>query len=268
MNRQHVQVLARYELMQSLLSTRGVLFLIIYGTLWFWMLWKLSGGWAANLASEEGIAFMSWLFDPVLARALFTEQAPTLSLFFLLFMAMIPVFTLWGAGDQTATDIGTRHLRFLIPRCGRQEIYLGRFVGALLFMTLVHALIVGVGVAVALYTDVHAGTVAYGARILMVTFLYTLPYIALMSLYGAILGSAAAAILTAIATYAVVAIAGSLMAMHWQAAVYIGYLFPSPLKSALLTGHGTAFIVALAAMVMYAGIYFALGWYIFQRRDI
>jgi len=268
MNRQHVQVLARYELLQSLLSTRGVLFLIIYGTLWFWLLWKLSGGWAANLATEQGIAFMSWLFDPVLARELFAEQAPTLSLFFLLFMALIPVFTLWGAGDQTATDIGTRHLRFLIPRCGRNEIYLGRFIGSLLFMTLVHAVIVGVGVAVALMTDTHAGTVAYGARILLVTFLYTLPYIALMSLYGAMLGSAAAAILTAIATYTVVAIAGSLMAMHWKEAEYIGYLFPSPMKGDLLTGHGTSFTLALAALVAYAAAYFALGWYIFQRRDI
>jgi ABC-type transport system involved in multi-copper enzyme maturation permease subunit len=268
MNRQHIQVLARYELMQSLLSTRGVLFLIIYGTLWFWLLWKMSSGWAANLATEQGLAIMSWLFDPVLARVLFAEQAPTLSLFFLLFMALIPVFTLWGAGDQTATDIGTHHLRFLIPRCGRQEIYLGRFIGALLFMTLVHAVIVGVGVAVALYTDVHPGTVAYGARILLVTFLYTLPYIALMSLYGAMLGSAAAAILTAIASYALVAIAGSLMAMQWKEAIYIGYLFPSPMKGALLTGDGTTFAVAMGALVAYAVIYFALGWYIFQRRDI
>ncbi len=268
MNRQHIQVLARYELMQSLLSTRGVLFLIMYGILWFWVLWKLSSGWAANLASEQGIAFMSWLFDPVLARTLFAEQAPTLSLFFLLFMAFIPVFTLWGAGDQTATDIGTRHMRYLIPRCGRHEIYVGRFIGSFIFMTLLHAVIVGVGVTVALYTDVHPGTLAYGARVWFVTFLYTLPYIALMSLYGAILGSAAAAILTAIATYAIVAIAGSLMALHWKAAVYIGYLFPTPLKGALLTGHGTDFIVALAAMLAYAAAYFALGWYIFQRRDI
>ncbi|MBI1732133.1 MAG: hypothetical protein HYR49_05115 [Gammaproteobacteria bacterium] len=268
MNRQHILVLARYELLQSALSTRGVLFLIICGTFWFWLLWKLSGGWAANLASKEGIAFTSWLFDPVTANALFAERPPTLSLFFLLFMGFIPLFTMWGAGDQTATDIGTRHLRYLIPRCGRTEIYIGRFLGALVFMAIVHAVIVGTGVLVAWYADGQVGIAGYGARILAVAFLYTLPYVALMSLYGAMLGSAAGAILTAIATYALVSIGSSLMSLSWQPAEYLGYLFPVPLKHALLAGQGAGFGAALGALVVYGLIYFLAGWYVFQRRDI
>ncbi len=268
MNRQHVLVLSRYELLQSLLGTRGVLFLILYGCIWFWLLWRLSSGWAAKLASEEGLAIMSWMFDPTLARALFAERSPTMGLFFLLFMSLIPVFTMWGAGDQTATDIGTRHLRFLIPRCGRNEIYVGRFLGALVFMAIVHAIVVGGGVALAAGLDLRPDTFTYGLRILAVSFLYTLPFVALMSLYGAMLGSAAGAILTAMATYAIVAIAGSLMAMHWPAAEYLTWLFPAPLKAVLLTGQGTGFGMALAALPVYAAAYFGLGWFIFQRRDL
>ncbi len=45
MNRQHVLVLSRYELLQSLLGTRGVLFLILYGCIWFWLLWLLGLLW-------------------------------------------------------------------------------------------------------------------------------------------------------------------------------------------------------------------------------
>lgn len=268
MNRQHVLVLSRHELLQSLLGTRGVLFLILYGCIWFWMLWRLSGGWASNLASEQGLAFMSWLLDPALAQELFAERSPTLGLFYLLFMSVIPVFTLWGAGDQTATDIGTRHLRYLIPRCGRHEIYVGRFLGALVFMILVHVAVVAGGVAMAAGLDLRPDTFTYGLRILGVGLLYTLPFVALMSLYGAMLGSAAAAILTAMATYVIIAIAGSLMALHWPAAQYITWLFPAPLKVDLLTGQGVGFAVALAALPVYAAAYFALGWFIFQRRDI
>lgn len=268
MNRQHVLVLSRYELLQSLLGTRGVLFLILYGCIWFWLLWRLSGGWADNLASEQGLAFMSWALDPALAKELFAERSPTMGLFYLLFLSVIPLFTMWGAGDQTATDIGTRHLRFLIPRCGRHEIYIGRFLGALVFMAMVHTLVVCAGVAMAAGLDLRPDTFTYGLRILAVSFLYTLPFVALMSLYGAMLGSAAAAILTAMATYAIVAIAGSLMALHWPAAEYITWLFPSPLKGALLAGQGAPFGMALAALPVYAAAYFVLGWFIFQRRDL
>lgn len=268
MNHQHVLVLSRYELLQSLIGTRGVLFLILYGCTWFWVLWRLSGGWADNLASEQGLAIMSWAFDPELARALFAERSPTMGLFFLLFLSLIPVFTMWGAGDQTATDIGTRHLRFLIPRCGRHEIYVGRFVGALVFMTLVNCIVVGGGVALAAGLDLRPDTFSYGLRILGVSFLYTLPFVALMSLYGAMLGSAAGAILTAMATYAIVAIAGGLMSLHWPEAQYITWLFPAPLKPALLTGAGAGFGMALAALPVYAAVYFGLGWLIFTRRDL
>ena len=47
MNLGHVLVLARYELAKSVTSARGILFLALYGIIWFWVLWKLSSG-AAN----------------------------------------------------------------------------------------------------------------------------------------------------------------------------------------------------------------------------
>jgi ABC-type Na+ efflux pump permease subunit len=268
MNPHHVLVLARDELGRSLAGTRGVLFLILYGCLWFWVLWRLSGGWAAILASEQGLEIMSWALDPALAKALFAERSPTMGLFYLMFMSLIPVFTLWGAGDQTATDIGTRHLRYLVPRCGRAEIYVGRFLGAFAFMLIVNAVVVAAGVAMVAGLDRRPDTFTYGFQILAVSLLYTLPFVALMSLFGAMLASAAAAILTAVAAYTIVGIAGSLMALHWPAAEYVTWVFPSPLKGALLTGHGADFLLALALLPLYAAAYFALGWLVFRRRDL
>lgn len=268
MNLRHIRVLARHELSQSLLGTRGVLFLVIYGILWFWFLWKLSAGWAASLVEPDKLKIASWLLDPTLARVLFVEHSATLSVFFLICMGMIPIFTMWGAGDQTATDIGTRHLRFLIPRCGRAEIYVGRFLGALWFMAIVHALLACLGTIVALYTDAQPDVIGYGLRVLVVTFLYTLPYVALMSLFGALMGSAAGAILVAIAAYAVVGVAAGFLSMRWEAAQYVAYLFPTPLKGALLIGQGTAYAGAVLLLAVYATVYFLLGWLVFSRRDI
>jgi len=169
MNLQHLGVLARYEINRSLVSTRGVLFLAIYAIVWFWFLWKLSEGWADNLTDPDTLKIVSWLLDPELAGILFVEHSPSLSVFFMFFMAAIPVFTMWGAGDQTATDIGTRHLRFLIHRCGRAEIYVGRFLGALCFMAVVHLLVTLAGAATALYMDAQSDTISYGLRIMLVS---------------------------------------------------------------------------------------------------
>jgi hypothetical protein len=42
--------------------------------------------------------------------------------------------------DQTATDLGTRHIRFLIPRVGRAEIFVARLLGAAALMTIAQLL--------------------------------------------------------------------------------------------------------------------------------
>ena len=268
MNLQHIRVIARYELGQSLLSTRGILFLVTYGIVWFWLLWKLTSGWASNLADQQGQVVASWLLDPTLARVLFLDHPPTLGLFFLILMSLIPVFTMWGAGDQTATDIGTRHLRFLIHLCGRSEIYLGRFLGALILMLVLHVIVVAAGMCVSVLAYSADGVLPWGMQVMLVSILYTIPYVALMSLFGAVMGSAAGAILSAIAAYASFLMAAGFLSLKWPAAAYIGYLFPVPLKPLLLTGHGAAFMVALLSLLAYSACYFLAGWALFLRRDI
>src|SRR5205085_2048359 len=43
---------------------------------------------------------------------------------------LTPLFAILASCDQTATDLGTRHIRFLIPRVGRAEIFVSRLVAA------------------------------------------------------------------------------------------------------------------------------------------
>lgn len=270
MNLQHVLVLARYELVKAVASARGVLFLVLYGIIWFWILWKLSSGSAAWLAEPDGNALASWLLDPDVARHLFVDNPPTLSAFLLLALSLLPLFVLWGSGDQTASDIGNKHLRFLIPRCGRLEIYVGRFVGAVVFITAFHLLLVAVATIISSYADPNSAgeSFAFGVRVAFVVVLYALPYIALMALFGALTGSAPVAVLTAISAYVVVAVFANLLSMSWPAAQWMGYLLPSPLKPQLLTGDTASLLTAAAGLLAYTAVYYTVGWWIFRRRDI
>ncbi len=268
MNLQHILVLARYDVSKAFVSARGVLFLALYGILWFWILYSLAGGSANWLAGPEGNAVVSWLLDPSLARHLFLDNPPTLSVAFLLGMSLLPIFVLWGAGDQTASDIDNQYLRFIIPRCGRGEIYVGRFLGAVFFITMVHLLVVAAAVLVSAYADPDsfAAVAGFGIRVAWAVLIYGLPYIAMMSLFGAMTGSAPIAVLVAISAYAIIAIAGGLLSMNWPEAAAIRYLTPSPLKGPLLVGESGIFTTL--GMLGYTAVYFAIGWRIFSRRDI
>ncbi len=270
MNLQHVTVLARYELAKSAASARGVLFLVLYGVVWFWILWKLSAGHANLLAKPEGSMIAAWLLDPVLAKHLFLDNPPTLSAFYLLSLSILPIFVLWGAGDQTASDIGNKHLRYLIPRCGRFEIYVGRFVGAVAFIFVCHLIIVAAATLVATFADSDsaAAVFAFGSRVAFAVLIYTLPWVALMALAGALTGSAPIAVLTAISAFAIIGVASNLLSMSWPQAEWLGYLLPAALKPQLLSVEMSTVLAAAAGMLLYTAIYFAAGWQVFRRRDI
>ena len=270
MNLSHVYVLARYELAKAVASARGVLFMVLYGIIWFWILWKLSGGGASWLAQPDGNAFASWLLDPAVARHLFLDNPPTLSAFFVLALTLLPIFVLWGAGDQTASDIGNKHLRFLIPRCGRLEIYVGRFIGAVIFISGFHLILVTAASLISAGADANgvAASLSFGLRVAFVVLLYALPYVAIMALAGALTGSAPVAVLTAISAYVIVAVFANLLSMNFPQAEWLGYLLPAPLKAQLLTGNASSLLAATLGLLGYTAAYLAAGWWVFRRRDI
>ena len=247
-------VLARYELAKSIVSARGILFLVLYGIVWFWILWKLSEGHAGMLAEREGSMIAAWLLDPTVAKHLFIDNPPTLSAFYLLSLSILPIFVLWGAGDQTASDIGNKHLRYLIPRCGRLEIFVGRFLGALTFIFIFHLLVVAIATLITAFVDPEstAAVIGFSLRVAFAVLIYTLPWVALMSIAGALTGSAPIAVLTAIAAYAVIGIATSLLAMSMPQAEWLGYLLPAAMKPHLLSADFGEVLGAGAAMLAYA----------------
>jgi len=267
MNWQHIRVLIRYDLRYSLSSAKGLLFLVFYALFWFWILWKLADGMANWLAEPQGSNIASLLLDPELVRSLFLEHPPTLSVYFLLALAMVPGFVIWGAADQTATDLGSRHLRFLIPRCGRLEIYLGRFLGAFVFIATVELLTGIAATLVALSVDSNTGIITYSLWINAAIILYSLPFIALMAWLSAITASAGLAVLLGVGAYSVIAAIAAFLALRWPEFQWLAYLLPNTFKTQLLSTDSTDLAVASLALNTYTLAYLALGWAIFRRRD-
>ncbi len=266
-----VRILTRQDLYYALRSTRGLLFLVFFGVFWLWLFSKLTGGAAQWLANPEGSMLISWLFDPAVARSLFVNRSPTLSAFFLLAVSTVPVFVLFAASDQTANDIGSKYLRFLTPRCNRIEIFVARYLGAVLLVAMSYVVITLIATVIAVSVDdVSVGAVLVDMVLVMLSLVvYSLPFIALMSLCSAVVGSAGLSALVGISVYVVVLLVVSVIGIKMpDTADVIAFLLPNATKPLIIQLQWSALLQALLWVPVYILAYGFLGWRIFSRRDI
>ncbi len=270
MNLQHVRVLTQHALSRSFASANGVLFLVLYGLVWFMVFRGMASEHINELGNPQGNWLVSLITSSELAQVLFIQNPPSLGFFFIIALFLTPGFVMWGAGDQTASDINNRYLRFLIPRCGRFEIYVGRFLGAMIFTLIVQGVITGIAILIALTVDNSPSSeiISYGMLIMMVMLMYTVPFVALMSAMAAITGSVTIGIMSAMAGYAVLVTITSILAIRYEFLEYFGWLFPSGMKTLLMTGGMGTILMCMILLVGYTLIYLIAGWYVFRKRDI
>ncbi|MFC3193798.1 hypothetical protein ACFODZ_06055 [Marinicella sediminis] len=266
-----VRVLTRQDLYYAFHSTRGLLFLVFFGVFWLWMFSKLAGGSAQWLANPEGSFVIGWLFDPQVARSLFTDRSATLSAYFLLAVSTVPFFVLFAASDQTANDIGTKYLRFLTPRCNRLEIYVARFLGAVILISLAYCAVTLVAVIMAsVVDDVNLAGLLVDAMLVVLSLItYALPFIALMSLCSVVVGSAGLSALVGISVYVVVLVIVAVVGIRMpDVADVLAYLLPNATKGLIMQLQWSTWLQALVLIPVYVLAYGFMGWRIFKGRDI
>jgi Cu-processing system permease protein len=268
--RRHIGVLIRHDLRYTLSSARGLLFLVFYALFWSWVLVKLATGLGERLKTPQAGIIATWLFDSNVARLL-QERPATLAAYFVVATTLTPLFAMLASCDQTATDLGTRHIRFLIPRVGRAEIFMARLLGAALLMTFAQLL---AGIAATIIAVVVRGDgeaigpiLAYGAQVTGFLIVYSLPIVALMSLVSAAMASVGLALLVGVGGYAVLALVFTLLPFEGKLASVISFLVPSGLKPYLLQPEIGPALAAGAGALGYVALYVFLGWQVFRTRD-
>jgi ABC-2 type transport system permease protein len=268
--RRHIGVLIRHDLRYTFSSARGLLFLVFFGLFWGWVLSKLAGGLAERLGTPQAGFLVTWLFDSNVARLL-AERPATLAAYLVVATTLTPLFAMLASCDQTATDLGTRHIRFLIPRVGRAEIFVARLVGASILTTIAQVL---AGIAVTIVAVVVHGDgggtgaiVAYGAQVTAFLIVYSLPIVALMSLVSAAMASVGLALLVGFGGYAILGVAVGLLPLKGAAATIVSFLVPGGLKPYLLQPEIGPALAATAGALGYVALYTFLGWQVFRTRD-
>ena len=219
----------------------------------------------------EAVAWFTDLPNDEIAT-LFSDHPPHLLAFFAAALWLVPALTYVTGFDQTATDIRSRYLRFLLLRVDRTTIYVGRALTTLI--------VIGVGYALALLLlawlmlGVEGGLggavgIAYLGRVWLCVLLFTLPFVMLLAWTNTLTGHPYMALALAIGLqfglWVTSAIGGW---MEIGALEYAQQLFPTAYKYNLLSDDLELFGTGALHQLGLAAAFAALGWRSFGRRDV
>jgi ABC-2 type transport system permease protein len=269
MNWQRIALLLRFDLYYSLTRLKGWIFLMPFFLCWFVIFKQINKGVSGMLQSQEGIMITSAIYGTDGALNLFIEHPPSVSLCYLISLSTIPFFVVLAAYDQFSSDLGSGFFRFLIARCKRMEIFLARFLSAYSLIAAAFLIVIGIGAALSIKNDGYpaADVLLYSAQIYLSLLLYTLPFIAYMSLISSLVSSTLAALFLGMFGYAAIWFLNLFTYFTEQKDVFT-YLLANSLKEYLFELDNSDFFIALAILPIYTLVYAALAFRVFNRRNL
>jgi hypothetical protein len=296
---QHVWLIALYSMRFALRSGGGLMFLLIFLTMGLSVaslfitpleeLVKMDGpdGMSTSeisitiLESDMVAEAVEWITnsDSSQSEYLLEKQPALLSAILLMLLIAVPFTTCFGAFNQTSGDIASRGLRYLLLRTERSNIFLGRFVGVLLFTI---ASVISTMLLIILYVQFKVGAYPgmdlwlWGFQGLTAVFFLSLPYIALCAWISCMLDTpfGSLAICLLISGFSVVILYVLKLTLITSVKVdpeSLGWLFktvPWGWKYDLLHGALTVRLTAIMAMLGFTVGFLFLGLRHFQKRDL
>ena len=205
------------------------------------------------------------------ADYLLNDRPALLSAIFLVLLFGMPLVIPFGAFNQTAGDIGTRSLRYVLLRTERANIFFGRLLATMAFTIAVQGLVIA---TIALYlwlkVRVYAGTeiAGWSLRGFAAIAVSGLPYVAVCAWISAARSSAMSSLVISNALIGCVLLAPAVAALSWEPARYAVYLLPWGVQNALLAPAAGAAAGAFGACLVYTAVFTWLGARTFGRRDL
>ena len=223
--------------------------------------------------SEEGLflGFLTWILG-LEPRELeqFEKTGVFLVSFGILSLLTTHYFVIIMTSDQTASEIGNRYFRYLVTRCGRTEIFMGRLLSAL---TISLAAIALTGIA-AFGADCYLnGTASFDSVLFVIktcfwVFLFCLPFVCLCSMISAWSGSVATSMLCSMSLAFLLPKVFNIIVLKWKKVEGIKDIreyFPGNFTHSVLLENANASNVIVP--LVYAAVFVWIGCSIFRRRE-
>lgn len=277
-----IAVVAGFEARRMARAAHGWLSLLCFGLFAVWLadalaelarkLPELSAELDLDKA-QAALAMLELWTDLPMARlqALLTENPPTLAVWLAVMVVSVPGLAATLACDQTSTDIRTRHLRFLLTRASRAELYWGKALAAFgLYAACV--LFAAGATTIALLGAPGAfggpGGAAWLTRGVALLLVLGIPMVALMALSSALIAHPLLAMAFGFGLWFAVWLGGWLGGMVYEPLESIHYLLPTAFKYRLLSPEPSDLALAVGHQLALAAGLFGLGLWRFRGRDV
>lgn len=204
---------------------------------------------------------------------LLRDQPALLSVIWLILLMLFPFVTALGAFNQTAGDIGSKGLRYLLLRTSRTNVYVGRSLGTLYFsaaslLLLLVLVLMYVGLKLRLYE--FSALLGSGSTAFFALLFLCLPYIALCGWLSSLFESAFGSLAVCL-----VAVGGPILLFKLLDTLAVAFdlgwllrLLPWGWKYDLLSGEIGTRLLAYGVMLGFTALFFFLGMRHFRRRDL
>ena len=209
--------------------------------------------------------------SPGQAHYLLDNKPALISLFLVLLVIFLPFFAALGGFNQTAGDIGSKGLRYLLLRTERSNIFLGRLIGTYVFtLTVITVIVAVVGLYVMLKVRFYPATDVAGwmFRGWIACAIFAMPWVALYAWISAAVPMPFLSLLVGagglIFWIAIVAIMRG--KAEWIG--YAAYATPWGYKWWLFDPSAGKVILGVVVMLAFTGLFTFLGLRTFHRRDM
>ncbi|MFK7855357.1 MAG: ABC transporter permease [Granulosicoccus sp.] len=263
-------ILAQDEILRLLSTKRGVISLLGFLLIWIAVLnyGILPAAAFFAGASESGLAE---LVLPRLGLQAWQQwPAPELAVYWVVSLYLLPFFALITSADQTASDRSRGTLRYLVLRCSRLEIFLGRFLGQCVILSLVVlATFASVLIIILLYSpELLTNSMARAPIIIVNLLLLVMPYIALMAWVSVMARSARQATLYAIVAWITVSLLVGYLQSRYGPIALLDWALPGSQVSQLLLMHDWQTLKLAPIPIVHTVILLVIGGFMMRQRDL
>jgi len=270
-NFRQTKVVALHDLASAFRRVAVILTLVFLATFWYFVFKAFNDGVVEAIdQGEEVSVFFFWLFDEIDQGQVTAAPSTFLFLYSLVAFLTTHFFVISMTSDQTASDIGNRYFRYLVTRCGRTELFIGRLISVLVITFLTIAL---GGIAALLTIGYVDGEITYDSILFSFQtgfwlFLLCLPYVSICAMISAWSGSVAISMLCTTSVAFALPKLFDFVELKWKHVEWIESLrtfFPGGVTDSVLGGNASA-ITAIVPL-LYLVVFGWIGCRIFKTRE-
>ncbi|MDD1635714.1 MAG: ABC transporter permease [Methylococcaceae bacterium] len=263
----HLLLISQFELKRSFATRKGILSLVTFAVVWYFiLLYPLR--FAAELLNQE--KSLTSFFDFLGFGSIQQWPIPEFGVFWHFALIIFPMLSITLAADQTCSDRERGTLRFIVLRSSRDSLFFGRFAGVMVIQALLISAAALSTLALVLYRDTTLFSSAFPDMLAITVnlILAVLPFTAMMAALSANVKSARQATVWAILIWTFLAGIISVFADYLPALYFFKFLVPGYQLSVLAQLSGWQTLQLAYVPLLQSLILLALGRRIMARQAL